>query len=65
MWETCNDQWQSLGKPLGARGGRSVEKTEKEHPEVERGGFGVIKVRRRERLKENNMKRWRKMKRNR
>lgn len=50
----------SFKKPLRARRGRkSVQKTEKEHSEVEQRGFCVIKVRRRERLKEYNMNRYR------
>lgn len=41
-----------------------MPKTEKESPKVEQRGFCIINVRRRERLKENNMKRWREMERN-
>lgn len=40
---------------------KSAYETEREHPEVERRCFYAVKVRRRERLKENNIKKWREM----
>lgn len=41
-----------------------MQKIEKEHPEVEQRDFWAIKVKRREKLKEN-MNKWREMEKNR